>query len=218
MSFQAMAEAVKIRTESATDKLVLLMMANYADENNQCYPSYKRLAADCCMTERGIKAVVGRLRKAGWLTWIQRTIGKSKTSNLYTIHFKRLETPANTDGANHAPPVHRGSERDSLGVVNEIHQGSEPASHKPINEPIKKSTTTTEDNFDNFLIDELLPVVLDMFTDASMFKQTQPKPPISWIKPKAKKLFNKFSDPCPADIGLILVKDWSSMVGRTVIN
>lgn len=154
MSFQAMAQAVKLKTESPTDKLVLLMLANFADENNQAYPSYKRLAEDCCMTERGIKAIMGRLKKAGYVTWEKRKKANgSLSSNLYTLHLDKAVAPMNTDSAFHAPgghdtqevvnEVHQGSAQNSPGVVHEIHQGSERGSQKPIKEPVSNNLSMT---------------------------------------------------------------------------
>ena len=42
MSFQAMAAAIPLRLPT-NDKFVLLMLANYADENGKCWPSIDRL-------------------------------------------------------------------------------------------------------------------------------------------------------------------------------
>lgn len=47
MSFQAMTWAVKQKVGNATGKAVLLMLANYADEGGECFPSQERLAAEC---------------------------------------------------------------------------------------------------------------------------------------------------------------------------
>ena len=163
MSFQAMALAVKIKTEKPTEKLILLMLANYADENNQCYPSYARLAEDCCMTDRGIKAIMGRLRKAGFVTWVKRNKrpgSKELTSNLYTLHLDRPVAPIESASDFHAPPVHvenGGSERGSLGVVNEVHGGSEPASQEPIIESSKLvNTPRAVENFNDEVMAELM--------------------------------------------------------------
>lgn len=157
MSFQAMAKAVKLKTEKPTDKLVLLMLANFADENNQAYPSYKRLAEDCCMTERGIKAIMGRLRKEGYVTWVKRKKKpddencREYTSNLYTLHLDEPAPPENKGSEFHAPPQHGqngGSEPRSPGVVNDVHQGSEPRSLKPIIETSSSKPADTGFDFD----------------------------------------------------------------------
>src|SRR5690606_10712214 len=51
MSFQAMAWAVKQKVGNATGKAILLMLANYADESGECFPSQETLANECeCST------------------------------------------------------------------------------------------------------------------------------------------------------------------------
>ena len=44
MSFQAMSWAAEQNCPSSVSKLVLLMLANYANDRHQTYPSYKKLA------------------------------------------------------------------------------------------------------------------------------------------------------------------------------
>ena len=47
MSFQAMTWAVRQTVGNATGKAILLMLANYADENGSCFPSHEKLAEAC---------------------------------------------------------------------------------------------------------------------------------------------------------------------------
>lgn len=47
MSFQAMSWATKLKVGNATGKAILLVLANYADENGACFPSQKRLSEEC---------------------------------------------------------------------------------------------------------------------------------------------------------------------------
>ena len=44
MSFDAMAMVVNVEDVSPVNKLILLLLANYADDNNRCYPSYEKIA------------------------------------------------------------------------------------------------------------------------------------------------------------------------------
>lgn len=208
MSFQAMAKAVAIKTESATDKLVLLMIANYADENNQAFPSYKRLASDCCMTDRAVKAVIGRLKKQGFLSWVKRqNYQGGLTSNLYTLHLDCSETPMNTDSENNAPPPHDkkgGSDLNSLGVVKQIHQGSEPDSQEPISKPINgtKTTTTTEK-------DEK--ISLAEFVDLVSNKM-KTSPVDGWfIEMKSSEIWERYDIPSPSMAMGIIWNDWQSI-------
>ena len=203
MSFQAMAEAVKAATEKPTDKLVLLMLANYADENNQAYPSYKRLAEDCCMSERGIKVIIGRLRKAGLISWVRRKKNddsKELTSNLYTLHLENitpLNTKKNQGSAKHAPLEH-----EKIG-------GSEQNAQNTIKEPINKNLTTTEKiDFESFAFC-LVEVVKAMLDEGGWVAEGQPLPKDAWLTAKANSLYDKFKEPDPADCAVIVLKDWT---------
>lgn len=43
MSVQAMTAAFALKVENPTAKLVLLALANYADQDGRCWPSQKKL-------------------------------------------------------------------------------------------------------------------------------------------------------------------------------
>lgn len=49
------------------ERLVLLALADHADDKGWCFPSMARLAAKTCMTERGARKVIRRLEAGGWL-------------------------------------------------------------------------------------------------------------------------------------------------------
>lgn len=63
MSWQATAWAAKQKTGSASNKLTLLALANYADEHGICWPTQETLATDTEQSidtvQRRIKALVG---------------------------------------------------------------------------------------------------------------------------------------------------------------
>ena len=224
MSFQAMAQAVKIKTNTSTEKLVILMLANYADEDNQAYPSYKRLASDCCMTDRAVKVIMGRLRKLGYITWVRRKKSngsKEYTSNLYTMHLDNPVAPVNTDSENPAPPqqgkteevvneVHQGSDLKSLQVVNENHQGSEPGSLKPISEPISKNlsvnqTTTTTQSVGK--------ISLEKFVETVEKKMTGSDVQVWFIRSQAAELWEQYQTPRVTHAMKIIFDDWRSIDG-----
>lgn len=68
MSARIMHRVREARLGSPSDKLVLIVLASYADdEGAQIYPSMARLAGDCSMSARGVRNVIGRLRSNGLL-------------------------------------------------------------------------------------------------------------------------------------------------------
>ena len=93
MSFQAMSCAIKAKMP-ATEKLVFLLMANYADDKNECWPSYTTLADEAGVSERTIARVVDRLAEFGWLEVLRQ--GNARTSSKYQLNFDGTEIPKNT--------------------------------------------------------------------------------------------------------------------------
>lgn len=67
MSVQAITAALAIQGVSPTEKLVLIVLANYADEKLTLWPSQARLSRDTCMHVRSIIRVLARLEKLGLL-------------------------------------------------------------------------------------------------------------------------------------------------------
>lgn len=77
----------------SSDKLVLLALADNANDEGHCFPSVPTLMSKCGMGERTVQGVISRLKSAGHLTCHYRT-GRS---TVYTVHPRT--TPAVT-----APP------------------------------------------------------------------------------------------------------------------
>ena len=63
-----MAWAVKQNTKSPVSKLVLLMIANYADEKGEAYPSQEHLAKLCQCTRVSVNKHIKDLEKIGFLS------------------------------------------------------------------------------------------------------------------------------------------------------
>ena len=51
-----------------TERLVLLAVADYADDFGGCYPSMAGIAGKACVTERGARGIIRRLEQGGWIT------------------------------------------------------------------------------------------------------------------------------------------------------
>src|SRR5690606_32930135 len=98
MSIQALDWAFKQNGFSVpATKLVLIALANYADERNTCYPSQAKLASICSLGRRSIITHLQRLRDEGFITW-HRTRGSDgrATTNTYELIIDR-KNPAFVD-------------------------------------------------------------------------------------------------------------------------
>ena len=91
-----MAWAVKQDTKSPVSKLVLLMVANYADEKGQAYPSQEHLAKLCQCTRVSVNKHIKDLERANFLS-IRKTKNGMFGYNTYTLNMglvKNLYIPS----------------------------------------------------------------------------------------------------------------------------
>lgn len=118
---------------SPAESLVLLRLADRADDDGVCWPGHARTAADLGMTVRGVQKCVRRLQAAGLISVEERVAHNGKTlRSTFQLHI-------NSGGELHSPPPKRGGdEQDSSLGVNGIHGGGRMAIH-PHNEPPVKN-------------------------------------------------------------------------------
>lgn len=109
MSFTAMAWASKQKVKSSSQKLVLLMLANYADDQDKCWPSKQTLAEMCCMSKSGICKIITQLETAGFLV----TEKRDGTSSIIRLNMG-------------VHPVDRGCPRSGQGVSTQWTGGVHP--------------------------------------------------------------------------------------------
>jgi hypothetical protein len=89
MSVQAITRALALRNVSPTEKLLLLVLANYADESFECWPSQRTLAADTCMTDRGVRKILAALEERRFIKrYEQRRKDGYRASDLIQIDFE----------------------------------------------------------------------------------------------------------------------------------
>jgi hypothetical protein len=88
MSVQALSCAMAIRGVSASEKLLLLVLANFADEGMACWPSHKRLADDTGLSQRSVLSLLKALEEKRFITRAERKRPDgSRTSDKITLHF-----------------------------------------------------------------------------------------------------------------------------------
>lgn len=106
--------AVKTQTGDALAKLVLISLADRANDAGECWPSLATIAKDCETTERSVIRKLSKLESGGFITRIHRSEDGMKTSNLYRL-------PVVTEGYNVVTQCQEGSDTVSPGVVTECH-------------------------------------------------------------------------------------------------
>ena len=125
MSIKVMSQVWENGPAKTTDRFVLLALADYANDEGQCWPSIAGIARKTCLTERGVQKCIRRLESEGWLE-IEVGSGR-KNCNVYTV-----KTPNEVHPERGSPP------NMSAKRVNVSAENPEPGSPEPsltINKP-----------------------------------------------------------------------------------
>ena len=95
MSHYMTALAMKQTGLKPATKIVLYWLADHHNgETNECFPSHKRLAELCEMTDRSIRTHLEELQSAGLIQIIERKRDNgSQTSNSYNLLLTEADTP-----------------------------------------------------------------------------------------------------------------------------
>jgi hypothetical protein len=119
-----------IRGVSASEKLLLLVLANFADEGMACWPSHKRLADDTGLSQRTILTLMKGLEERKIISREERTRSDgSRASDKITLHFSgEVISPR-------GETVSGGGEATSPGWGNEQQGGGEMVSPLTTFEP-----------------------------------------------------------------------------------
>lgn len=138
MSVRLIADVLEgVHDLTSGQKLLLICLANYANDKGECWPSIASLAAQADVSTRHVSGMLHDLEKLGYLT-IQEQAGKS---NSYALH---LAQPTNhssgvkqASGVNHSSgdprtTVHTPTNHSSGVPTN--HSSSKP-SYRTVNEP-----------------------------------------------------------------------------------
>jgi DNA-binding transcriptional regulator YhcF (GntR family) len=89
MSMSALRWARTVRNVDATEKLVLLLLADLANAQAQCWPSVAGMAADACIGERTAQRALAALTKAGLITRDGK--GGRGLTHTYTLAMTSVE-------------------------------------------------------------------------------------------------------------------------------
>lgn len=85
MSTKYLFKAIKAKIGNAQRKLVLITLADIANEHGKCWPSHQYIADRAECSRRSVITHLSALEKAGIITIDQRSESGIKTSNVYCI-------------------------------------------------------------------------------------------------------------------------------------
>lgn len=143
MSFKLMAEVFDVKVGSPIRKMVLLKLADQANDNGECYPSYETIANACELSRRSVITHIKWLEENGYL-WIEHRYNHEAKKNFSNMYHLTLSKGSNdrkniVSGAGFSLGGSEGAALGSEGAALGGGEGAapEPINIEPINEPIK---------------------------------------------------------------------------------
>ena len=148
MSMLLTAQAMKLKVGNPTRKLVLLKLADNANDKGECFPSYQHIADHCEVSRRSVISHIDALIKMGLVEKKSRKNQDGSSSNLYILHLEK-------GSENIAPPSERispPSENDSLPPSENIspitnHSINQSINHIDLSLQTKTSATSPTKKF-----------------------------------------------------------------------
>lgn len=126
-----MAKAMQLKVGNPSRKLVLIKLADNANDKGECFPSYQHVADQCEISRRSVINHIDALCEQGLVRKVYRSGEKGNSSNVYIL---------NLDSAKISPP----SEKSAPEVVKQFHQPSEISAPPPS----EKSAPRTSHSFE----------------------------------------------------------------------
>ena len=110
MSWSALKWASEVKVGNSTDKLILIILANFTDAENTCYPSHKKIAELCeCSTDTVIRSLK-RLKELNFIDIEKRfqltqNNNHRQTSNIYKLNIDTQSQNATPPPMQNATPI-----------------------------------------------------------------------------------------------------------------
>lgn len=129
MSMNLMVKAMNAKVGNPLRKLVLIKLADNANDKGECWPSYQHIADQCEISRRSVITHVNKLEEMGFLKKKYRKGSeKPNSSNIFTLDFDGAysspsESPAPPSESPALPPSESPAPRTSHSL-------------EPVNEPI----------------------------------------------------------------------------------
>ena len=138
MSVRLIADVLdSVHDVTSGQKLLLVCMANYANDKNECWPSLATLAKQAGVSSRHVSTMVGELKALGYVQ-VNEQPGKS---NFYTIIVPQP--------TNHRSPLNHSSSRTTDRGTHELQivTPTNPSSYEPLKNRKQPLDTSAFDKF-----------------------------------------------------------------------
>ncbi|MEM6232086.1 helix-turn-helix domain-containing protein [Shewanella scandinavica] len=143
MSMELMVKAMKAKVGNPLRKLVLIKLADNANDNGECWPSHQHIADQCEIGHSTVRKHIAALVDMGFVTIKNRKGPKGNLTNIYTISIcYEVAPPVPPDSTEGVPPDSIGMPPDSTPPMPPDSTGIYH-SFEPIKESLKDSCPAT---------------------------------------------------------------------------
>ena len=142
-----MAQALKLKVGNPLRKLVLIKLADNANDNGECWPSHSHIADHCEISDRSVRTHIKALEDAQFLTVINRVKDNKKQSNVYKLHFEKAQFNTAGDSVPNKVSTENGSKSTEGDSAPSTEGDSDRTSHsfESVKEPKKNINTKKSD-------------------------------------------------------------------------
>lgn len=165
MSMMLMVKAMRIRVGNPLRKLVLIKLADNANDLGECWPSHQHIADQCEISRRSVINHINKLEEMGLLRREYRTKNNEKQSNLYYLTLDGEGSagdslPSERDAppsAGDSPPSAGDAPPPSAGDAHRTSHSSESVI-EPVNESLKPKDRLIASGVDKQVLEDYLAV------------------------------------------------------------
>ena len=129
MSIKVMSWVWENGPEKQAERFVLLALADFSNDDGECWPAIKSIGKKTCLSERGIQTILRRLEADGWIEC--RVNGGRGGANVYRVLTTR--NPAGAAPRRKCTPPQMDAETPQMDAINPA--GAAPEPLRTINKP-----------------------------------------------------------------------------------
>ncbi len=144
MSMLLMAKAMQLQVGSTAQKMVLLKLADNANDKGECFPSYETIARHCEISRQSAINHIKSLCKKGFVRKVTRKTDKGHTSNLYILDLEAKSL--DDDSQNSVPEVVKEFDHGSQTVGLGGSQKFLPRTSQSFNQSINLKKLSSDDS------------------------------------------------------------------------
>lgn len=141
MSMNLMAKAMSIKVGNPLRKLVLIKLADNANDEGECWPSYQHIADQCEVSRSTVKSHIRALEDMGLLKREFRRKGELNQSNVFYLTLDNAQQIPPESGGAGADLGGAGADRGGAGADLGGGAGADPRTYhsfEPVKEPLER--------------------------------------------------------------------------------